>query len=406
MKLRTLSPPIVTAIGAAPMISDPGGAYGESDRNRRRVGQRSRTRRAHAGNPRVILAYSCIKYGARFVQGQREGNDMKENRRNASEGRLFVALALCALGANVASVAAAAADYPVRPIRAVVPAAPGGITDVAARAIGSRMRDTLHQTVVIDNRGGAGGLIGGEVVKNANPDGYTVLYGHAAMLTMLPALKRHMPYQIMDDFVPVVFGVRTPMALVTRPDAPFSTVRQMIDLAKARPKGINYATAGVGNTSHLVGLMLAREAGGKMTAIHFKGDGPALVDLLAGQVDVYLAGNVRQYVDAGRLRVLAVTGAKRWFVFPEAPTLGESGFKDIELYGFSGFLAPKGTPAGAVNRLNAAANQALKDPKVRDTLKVAGYEIMGGSPEDFRVFLQREIERVRKVGKDNNLVID
>ncbi|MCC7484238.1 MAG: tripartite tricarboxylate transporter substrate binding protein [Burkholderiales bacterium] len=331
---------------------------------------------------------------------------MRELSPRPNRSRWLAALALSTLGLWIARDAGAATEYPTRPIRAVVPAAAGGITDVAVRALGGRMRDTLRQTVVVDNRGGAGGLIGGEIVKNAGPDGYTLLYGHAAMLTFLPALKRNMPYQVMEDFAPIALCVRTPFAVVVRADAPFTMVRQMIDAARSRPKGITYGTAGVGNGSHLLGLMLAREAGGKMLAIHFKGDGPALVDLLAGQVDFYTAGNVRHYVDAGRLRVLAVTGANRWFVFPGAPTLAEAGLKGVELYGFSGFLGPKGTPSAVVNRVNASANQALKDPKVRETLTAAGYEMIGGSPAEFRAFMQREIDRVRKVGADNNLVID
>ena len=299
-----------------------------------------------------------------------------------------------------------AAEYPDRPIRVLIPAAPGGITDIPGRIIMDRMRESLGQSMIIENRGGAGGTIAAVSAKGEKPDGYSLFYSHAAVLTSLPALMPKIAYSIKEDFVPIVLAVRVPFALVVRGDSPFRTLKDLLEAARSRPKGLNYATAGIGNFSHLIGMMLSTEARATMVPIHYRGDGPAIQDLIGGQVDFFMAGAVRPQVDSGQLRVLAVTGTKRWYVFPDAPTFDELGVHNVELYGFSGFLAPKGTPAAIVARINKAANDALADPRVRERLMGFGFEVMGGSPEFFGNFIASEMERIGGVGRANNLVLE
>lgn len=303
--------------------------------------------------------------------------------------------------------ALAAETFPSRPLRFIVPAPPGGITDVPARVIADRMREHLNnQTLVVDNRSGAGGIVGAVIAKQARPDGYTLFYAHAAVLAFLPALMPKLPYRILEDFEPVIHTVRSPMACVVKADGPFRSVQDMIEAAKSRPKGLTYGTAGNGNASHLLGLMLGKDAKVSLTPIHHRGDSPAVQDLIAGQIDFFTAGAIKPQVDSGRLRVLATTGARRWFTFPDAPTFQELGFPGVELYGFSGVMAPRGTPAAVMQRVNRAANEALKDATVRERLMNIGFEIIGGKPEDFRRFLTREIDRYKRIGAENNLVIE
>ncbi len=317
---------------------------------------------------------------------------------------VFAALTLFACALQPAH---GAESFPTRSLRFIVPAPPGGITDIPARVIADRMREYLNdQTLVVDNRSGAGGIVGSVIAKQARPDGYTLFYAHAAALAFLPALMPKLPYRILEEFEPIILTVRSPMACVVRADGPFRSVRDMIETAKSRPKGLNYGTAGNGNASHLLGLMLAKDANVPLTPIHHRGDSPAIQDLIAGQIDFFTAGAIKPYVDSGRLRVLATTGAQRWFTFPDAPTFRELGFPGVELYGFSGILAPKGTPAAVKQRVNRAANEALKDATVRERLMNIGFEMIGGEPGDFQRFLTREINRYQRIGAENNLVLE
>ncbi|MGE0801310.1 MAG: Bug family tripartite tricarboxylate transporter substrate binding protein [Lautropia sp.] len=302
---------------------------------------------------------------------------------------------------------ASAQDFPVKPIRMIVPTAPGGLTDIPARIIAERMRSGLNQqSVIVENRAGAGGIIGAEAVKHAPADGYTLLYAQAPVLSYLPALAKKLPYDIFDDFDPVMLAVRAPLAIVVRGDSAYRSVSDLVQASRKRPGGLNYGTAGIGTASHLVGLMLAGEAGVPMTAVHNRGDAPALQDLLAGSVDFYMAGAVREQVAEGRLRALAVTGMDRWFVFPDAPTVKEAGYPGVEIYAYSGIMVPKKTPADVVARLSKAANDALSDSTVRERLQALGFDVRGGPPQDFARFLTGEVERYRQVGARNNLVLD
>jgi tripartite-type tricarboxylate transporter receptor subunit TctC len=271
-----------------------------------------------------------------------------------------------------AAHAQATGSYPDRPIKVVVPAAAGGVTDTPARVVTNRMRDNLGQTFVIENQGGAGGILGSESVKRAPPDGYTLLYVNAATHGLLPALKKSMPYDALGDFVPIAMVVRAPLAIVVRSESPYKTLADLVKRAGDQSKPLNYGSPGPGNTSHLLGLMLAQASKTPMQAVHYRGEAPMIQDLISGQVDFAASNIIRSHVEAGTLRVLATTGDKRWFAFPEAPTLKELGYA-VEYYAWSGFVAPAGTPQAVVDRINKSANAALAEQDVIKALTANGF---------------------------------
>ena len=304
-----------------------------------------------------------------------------------------------------AALAQATDSYPDRPIKVVVPAAAGGVTDTPARLVASRMRDSLGQTLVIENQGGAGGILAAESVKRAAPDGYTLMYVNAATHGLLPALKKSLSYDALRDFVPVVMAVRAPLAIVVRSDSPYKTLTDLVKGAGGEAKPLNYGSPGPGNTSHLIGLMLAQESKTPMQAVHYRGEAPMIQDLISGHVDFAASNIIRSHVEAGTLRVLATTGDKRWFAFPDAPTLKELGYT-AEYYAWSGFVAPAGTPQAIVERINRSANDALAVQDVIKALTANGFEIVGGKPEIFTKAMSNYIRDVSEIGKKNNLEIE
>jgi tripartite-type tricarboxylate transporter receptor subunit TctC len=296
-------------------------------------------------------------------------------------------------------------SYPDRPIKVVVPAAAGGVTDTPARLVANRMRDSLGQTLVIENQGGAGGILAAESVKRAAPDGYTLMYVNAATHGLLPALKKSLSYDALRDFVPVVMTVRAPLAIVVRSDSPYNTLADLVKGAGGEAKPLNYGSPGPGNTSHLIGLMLAQESKTPMQAVHYRGEAPMIQDLISGHVDFAASNIIRSHVEAGTLRVLATTGDKRWFAFPDAPTLKELGYT-AEYYAWSGFVAPAGTPQAVIERINRSANDALALQDVIKALTANGFEIVGGKPEIFAKAMSGYIRDVSEIGKKNNLEIE
>jgi tripartite-type tricarboxylate transporter receptor subunit TctC len=329
------------------------------------------------------------------------------NKKSKGANMQRVTMAATAAGLLVALTAAAHAQapsaYPDRPIKVVVPAAAGGVTDNPARIVTNRMRDNLGQTLVVENQGGAGGILAAETVKRATPDGYTLLYVNAATHGLLPALKKSLSYDALRDFVPIVMAVRAPLAIVVRKESPYRTLAELVKGAEA--KSLNYGSPGPGNTSHLIGLMLAQAGKAPMQAVHYRGEAPMIQDLISGQVDFAASNIIRAHVEAGTLRVLATTGDKRWFAFPDAPTLGELGYT-AEYYAWSGFVAPAGTPQAVVDRINASANTALADQDVIKALTANGFEIVGGKPEVFAKAMSAYIRDVSEIGRKNGLEID
>ena len=217
--------------------------------------------------------------------------------------------------------------------------------------------------------------------------------------------KKSLSYDALKDFVPIVMAVRAPLAIVVRSESPYRTLADLVKAPSGDSKSLNYGSPGPGNTSHLVGLMLAQAGKTPMQAVHYRGEAPMIQDLISGQVDFAASNIIRTHVEAGTLRVLATTGDKRWFAFPDAPTLRELGYT-AEYYAWSGFVAPAGTPQAVVDRINKSANLALAEPDVIKALTANGFEVVGGRPEIFAKAMSSYIRDVGEIGRKNNLEID
>lgn len=298
-----------------------------------------------------------------------------------------------------------AAGWPARPIRLVVPFSPGGLTDIPARLVAAHMTRTLGQSVVVENRPGATGTIGAEVVRGAAPDGYTLLAANAASNAQAPALRRNVRYHPAEDFAPVMLCVVSPFALVVRADGPLRRMDDLVALAR-REGRVTFGTTGPGGTGHILALMLTQQTGVTFEPIHYPGDAPAIQEVIAGRLDTHYAAAARPHVEAGVLHPVATTGADRWSVFPEAPTLLELGFRGMDLVGWNGIVAPRGTPAPIIGALNVAANLAIHDLEVRSRLATAGLEPQGGGAARFGAFIAGEYARYRQIATDFNLIID
>jgi tripartite-type tricarboxylate transporter receptor subunit TctC len=330
----------------------------------------------------------------------------QENQRESGHMRgVIIGASTVLFAALIGAADAQTTAYPDRPIKVVVPAAAGGVTDTPARLVTNRMRDNLGQTFVVENQGGAGGILASESVKRAPPDGYTLLYVNAATHGLLPALKKSLSYDALRDFVPIMMAVRAPLAVVVRSESPYKTLADLVKDAGSQAKPPNYGSPGPGNTSHLIGIMLTQASKTPMQAVHYRGEAPMIQDLISGQVDFAASNIIRSHVEAGTLRVLATTGEKRWFAFPDAPTLKELGYP-VEYYAWSGFVAPAGTPQAVVDRINKSANIALADQDVIKTLQANGFELVGGGPDVFAKAMTSYINAVREIGRQNNLEIE
>ena len=303
-------------------------------------------------------------------------------------------------------IAAHAQDvYPSKPIKLIVNGAAGGVTDVPARVLAEHMREHLGQTLVIENNGGGGGINGAMQVKGAAPDGYTLGYFHAASMGLLPALKKNMPYHPTEDFIPVFQTVRAPFALIVNPATGYKTVKDLVEAGRKKPDGLNYGTPGIGNSSHLLGIIMAKQYGYTMKAVHYRGESLAAQDVVSGTLDWSLVQQVKGLVDGGKLTAIATSGDKRWFMLPDVPTLREQGVP-VDIYAWNGIFAQKGTPQAIVDKLNAAANAALKAPEMRKKLEELGFELHGGKPETFSKTIVDYIEFSKKLGAENNLSIE
>ena len=309
------------------------------------------------------------------------------------------------LAAGAAGGAGAQSGWPSRAIRLVVPFAPGGLTDIPARLVAAHMSRTLGQPVAVENRAGATGTIGADAVSKAVADGHTLLQANAASNAQAPALRRNVTYNPLEDFTAVALCVISPFALVVRADRPLRSMEDMVALAR-REGRVTFGTTGPGGTGHIFALMLTKATGVTFEPIHFPGDGPAIQEVLAGRLDMHYAAAARPHVEAGRLRVVATTGADRWSIFPEAPTLLELGFRGADLYGWNGIAGPRGLPASVVARLNAAANEALRDAEIRARLAAAGLEPQGGTAGRFAEHIAAEYARYKRIGEEFNLIMD
>ena len=312
-----------------------------------------------------------------------------------------VAAAIAACAAALSCPGASAQAYPLRPVRFIVPFAPGGSTDTLARAIGQKLGDSLGQQVVVDNRSGGNGNIGMEIVAHAAPDGYTIVLGYIANLAIGPNLYAKLPFDPVKDFAPVTQLAQSPNILVVHPSVPAKTFREFIAYAKAHPGQVNFASASVGSIGHLTGELLNNAAGIRMQHIAYKGSGQAVIDLLGGQIQSMFSGmsSVMSHIKSGKLRALAVTGAQRSPAAPDVPTIAESGFPGFEATAWYGVLAPAGTPRSVIDRLHDEIVRALKAPDVRERLEGVGFELVGGTPDAFGAYIKSEIKKWAKVVK-------
>ena len=295
-------------------------------------------------------------------------------------------------------------SYPNKPIKFIVPYPPGGGTDVIARIVQEPLSSNLGQQVIIENRGGAGGSIGSEAAARSPADGYTVLFTLSSH-TINPAIYPKLSFNTEKDFLPVVTIASLPQILVANPDFPAKNVKDVIDMAKAKPGTIAYASVGNGSPGHLAGAMMAGAANVKMTHIPYRGGGPAVTDVMGGQVPLLWVSipAAANFVKAGKLKALAVSTTKRSAVFPDVPTMIESGFKDFEVDSWYAMFVPANTPKAAVDRLNAAANKVLTTPEVKEKLLNQGAEAVGGSPEVLGRVVKAELVKWDKVVKENGI---
>lgn len=300
----------------------------------------------------------------------------------------------------------AASSYPDRPVRLIVGFPPGGAADILARAAGQQLSERFGQQVVIDNRGGAGGLIATETAARGNPDGYTLLFSSIPHV-INPHLYKKVSYDALKDFAPVVQFVSVPLMMASGPSLQATTVKELIDYAKANPGKINYGSGGSGSSSHLAVELFKSMAGINMAHIPYKGTGPLITDMLGGQIALTIASAVplAPQVRSGKLRGLAVTGPKRSPAFPAIPAIAET-VKDYEVVNWFGVFALAGTPKPVTERINAALNEALRTPQLIKTLQAQGAEAVGGSAADFERVVRSDFAKWGRVVKESGARVD
>lgn len=308
--------------------------------------------------------------------------------------------ASAALAAVSASPLAFSQAWPSKPLNIIVPFAPGGGSDFIARFIATKLGTAIGQPVIVDNRPGAGGLLGIELATKAKPDGYTIAL-IATSYTISPSLYK-LSFDPINDITPIIQLSQGPMLLVANPALPVKNTKDLIALAKSKPNGLNFASAGQGSITHLAGELFALRAGVKMTHVPYKGTGPALTDTIAGTCDVFFASTATslQHVQAGKLRAIAVTTTRRAAALPDVPTLSESGVPGYDAVLWHGLIGPKGMPREIVARINAEVNKSLKLKESGDTLKGDGVDAAGGTPEQFAATIKKDIETWGKVVKE------
>jgi tripartite-type tricarboxylate transporter receptor subunit TctC len=306
-----------------------------------------------------------------------------------------------------AAQALAQKSYPNKAIRMIVPFAPGGSNDIMGRLVAAKLTESMGQQVVVDNRPGASGIVGTDLAAKAAPDGYTVLV-MSLTFTVNPSIRSKLPYDTEKDLVPVTLIASAPLILVVHPSLPVKSVKEFIAYAKANPGKLNFGSGGPGSTPHLAGEMLKTMAGLEMTHVPYKGGGPALADLLGGQIQLMLENipSTLPFVKSGKLRVLAVTSKKRSPTVPDVPTLDEAALKGYELTGWNGLFVPRGTPRAIVNQLHAETVKALAAPDVKERLAAMSAEPGGESPEKFAVFIKAEIGKWAKIAKEAGLKVE
>lgn len=303
---------------------------------------------------------------------------------------------------------AVAQTYPVKPIRILIAQAPGSATDNVSRVLSARLAEQMGQQFIIEARPGAGGAVGTEAAARAPADGYTLFMANNSTHGSNPAVYKKLPYDAIKDFSPIILIASTPYVLTVHPSLPVKTVKELVALAKKRPGELNYGSAGNGSTHHLSGELLNMMAGIKLIHVPYKGTTPALTGLLSGEVSVmfFTVVGIEPHAKSGKARALAVTTPKRANLMPQLPTMAEAGFPGFEVTSWFGLLAPAGTPAAVVSRVNAETTKALALPEVSGALKKLGFDAVGGTPDQFAGHIKSEVERFTRLVKATGITVD
>lgn len=327
--------------------------------------------------------------------------------RQTQQAHRFVSLALGAAALAGLAGSAQAQDYPNRPVRIVVAFTAGGTTDILARSVGQQLSERLKQPFVIDNKPGAGGNLGTEIVVRSAPDGYTLIVASVGPIAVNPTLFKGLSYSPLTDLVPIVQIADVPNVLVVHPSLPVKTVEELIGYANAHPDKLNYSSSGLGTSSHLSGFLFCSRASITATHVPYKG-AEALKDLLAGRVQFMFATipSVIQHIQAGKLLAMSVSSVKRSRSLPEVPTVAESGFPDFDAGSWFGFFAPKGTPEAVIAQLNRTVNDIIVMPSLEAQLIREGADPAGGTPAAFGQFVQREFQKWRKVVRESGATVE
>ena len=301
-----------------------------------------------------------------------------------------------------------AQPYPNKPVRIIVPFAPGGNVDVTARVVGAAMSRLLGQTLVIENRVGAGGKVGAEAAMKSAADGYTLMMGSNSSLSVAPNIYKDWPYDPVQGIAPVSHLANVPFVLVTRPNLGVRTVAELIQLAKQKPGGLTMASAGNGTSNHLVGEFFQALTGTQLLHVPYKGAGPALQDVMAGRVDVLFdqVSSSSAFIEQGKLIPVAVSSAQRWASMPVVPTFTEAGVAGFVIQNFTGLVAPVGTPPEVITVLNKAAVEALQDEAVRKSFASMGVVAVGGTPLAFGQLIREDLQRWSQLIRDKGIKVD
>jgi tripartite-type tricarboxylate transporter receptor subunit TctC len=310
--------------------------------------------------------------------------------------------------ATLATTLAHAQSYPSRPIRFIVPFPPGGSTDTYSRIIGTKLGEALGQPIVMDNRAGAAGALGAEIAAKSAPDGYTIVLGQDGNMVVGQAVRAKKNYDTLRDFAPISLVARTPQVIVVNDSSPFMSLKDLIAAAKVKPGALTYATAGIAGSSHILGTFFNMAAGINTLHVPYKGGGPGMLDLRAGRVSYMMTSMVSSLTFArdGRARLLAVTGTQRSHLFPDVPTLGESGFPGFESTLWHGVMAPSKVPREIVQRLNREVVKVLAISDVQKLLQHEGGLVSPSTPEEFAAFLRADVDRWTKMVKQTGITLD
>ncbi len=312
--------------------------------------------------------------------------------------------ALVCAACSLAPLLAPAADtpYPTKPVRIIVPFAPGGPTDIVARTVGQQLTLSLGQTVVVDNRPGAGGVVGADLAAKSAPDGYTLLLCSTGAMAINPALLSSMPYDPIRDLAPITLVVTIPYLLLVNPSYPAQSVKELLTLARTKPGQLNYGSAGNGTTSHLAMELFRSMANIQVTHVPYKGSAPAAIDLIGGQLQVMFDAppSSLPFVRSGKLRALGISTLRRTPLLPDMPTINEAGVPGYEVLTWSGICAPARTPPAIVTRLNNAMVKGITSAETRERFAAIGADVVANSPDEYRKFIAAELVKWSRVVKE------